>query len=122
MIASIPLFVFVMCGGALGAGARYILSSAVGTHGILVANLIGCFVIGAFISFVALKTSMHQGMHLFLTVGFLGGFTTFSAFSIEAMAMIDTHRYLHASAYIIASVGGGLLAFVLGRSLIRTIL
>lgn len=119
MVSSV---IAVACGGALGATARLFLSSLLGTYGVLAANLIGCFLIGALISFFALKTSVHQAMSLFLTVGLLGGFTTFSAFSVEAMSMIDTHRPLHALAYITTSVGGGLIAFILGRSLVKTLL
>ena len=109
-------------GGALGAMARYVLSSFIGMHGILIVNIIGCFIVGALVTLIALKTSMHQTMSLFLFVGVLGGFTTFSAFSIEAMAFIDTHRYMAAAAYIFASVGGGLTAFICGRFLVKTIL
>lgn len=106
-------------GGALGALARYGLSVTIGQNGVLVANIIGCFLIGTLVSFFALKTSVHAPVSLFLTVGLLGGFTTFSAFSLETMAMIDAHRYLPAATYVLASVGGGLLAFITGRLLIR---
>jgi CrcB protein len=90
-----------------------------GTNGILIVNLIGCFAIGALVSFFALKTSPGQIGTLFLTVGLLGGFTTFSAFSMEAIAMIDTHRYAQAAFYVTASVGGGLCAFIFGRFLVK---
>lgn len=121
---SFPLIniIAVACGGALGASARYAISSLIGAHGILIVNLIGCFVVGALVSFIALKTSLHQAMSLFLFVGVLSGFTTFSAFSVEAMSMIDTHKYMQATFYVGASVGGGFIAFLLGRSLVRTLL
>lgn len=122
MTFNIIHIIAVMGGGAIGSALRYALSSAVGLHGILLVNIIGCFIVGALMSFIALKTSLHQGVSLFLFVGLLGGFTTFSAFSVEAVNMIDTHRYLQAVTYIAASVGGGLIAFILGRSLVRTFL
>ncbi len=109
----------VAFGGALGSVARFVLSSFIGAYGILIVNIIGCFFIGLLVSLFALKTSISQPINLFLTVGVLGGFTTFSVFSLEAMAMIDTHRYIHALSYIAASVGGGLCAFILGRFLVR---
>lgn len=112
----------VGCGGALGAMARLGLSSSLGQYGVLTANLIGCFLIGALLSFFALKTSVSQTMSLFLTVGLLGGFTTFSAFSLETMSMVDTHRYTQAVIYIMVSVGGGLGAFILGRFLVRHVI
>lgn len=112
----------VASGGALGAGARFYLSSLIGQHGILIVNLIGCFLIGALVSFLALKSSLSHTAQLFLIVGLLGGFTTFSAFSLETIAMIDTHKYGQAAFYIAASVGGGLCAFILGRMIVKTIL
>lgn len=115
-------FIAVACGGAIGASCRYLLSHTIGTHGVLIANIAGCFIIGTLVSFFALKTSVNQTTNLFLTVGLLGGFTTFSAFSLETMALIDTHKYMQAAFYMTASVGGGLLAFVLGRILVKTIL
>ena len=117
MIAS--HIVAIACGGALGASLRYGLSSTLGLYGVLTANVIGCFLIGALISFFVLKTSVSQTMNLFLTVGLLSGFTTFSAFSLETMSLIDTHKYLQAAAYVSTSVGGGLGAFILGRFLVR---
>ncbi len=109
----------VACGGALGTVSRYLLSPALGTNAILFINILGCFTIGLLVSLLSLKTSISQTANLFLTVGLLGGFTTFSAFSIEAMTLIDTHKYGHALFYILASVGGGLGAFILGRFLVR---
>ena len=122
MTLSIIHILAVALGGALGASLRYYLSSLFGSHGIIIINILGCFVIGMLVSLFALKISVNQTTNLFLTVGILGGFTTFSAFSMEAIHMIDTHKYIHAVAYITASVGGGLIAFILGRYLVKTIL
>lgn len=115
-------FIMVGFGGALGAMSRFALSSAIGVNGVLIVNIIGCFLLGGLVSLLALKTSLPQTAALFLTVGLLGGFTTLSAFSMEAIAMIDTHRYGAAALYILASVGGGLTAFIFGRFLVKTIL
>jgi len=109
-------------GGALGAISRFALSSMIGINAILIINILGCLAIGCLVSFFALKTSVSQTMSLFLTVGLLGGFTTFSAFSMEAMAMIDGGKYGSALTYIALSVGGGLGAFILGRFLVKLIL
>lgn len=106
-------------GAAIGGIARFALSSLIGINGILIVNLLGCFFIGVVVSLLALKFSVPQIVHLFMTVGLLGGFTTFSTFSLEAMAMIDTHKYMAAMIYIATSVFGGLLAFLLGRFLVR---
>ena len=109
----------VAAGGALGSVMRFGLSVFFAPYGVLVANLIGCFAIGTVISLLALKTNISQPVHLFLTVGLLGGFTTFSTFSVEAMHWIDTHKYMTAIFYIAISVIGGLAAFILGRSLVK---
>ncbi|PCI01142.1 MAG: fluoride efflux transporter CrcB [Alphaproteobacteria bacterium] len=112
----------VACGGAIGAVARYAFSTMIGSHGVLIANVFGCFLIGVLLTLIALKTSVNQTTHLFLTVGLLGGFTTFSTFSVETMGMIDTQKYAQAAFYILISVGGGVGAFIFGRFLVKTVL
>ena len=109
-------------GGMAGAIARYGLSSFLGTNSVLIANIIGCFLIGVLLSFLSLKTSISQTMYLFLTVGLLSSFTTFSAFSVEVTAFIDAQKYTSAAIYIITSVGGGLIAFIFGRAVVKTLL
>jgi len=109
-------------GGMIGAMARYGLSSIIGGHAVLFANIAGCFLIGCLISFFALKTSTSQAVYLFLTIGLLSSFTTFSAFSLETMALIDSQKYAHAAIYTMTSVGGGLIAFIFGRAVVKTLL
>lgn len=68
---------------------------------------------GLMVGWFALRTDVDPGMRLFLTTGFLGGFTTFSAFSLDAAVMWQRGDYLVVTAYILASVLlsiGGLLA------------
>lgn len=117
---TITHIIAVAGGGALGAVARMLLSTLIGANAILIINIIGCFAIGSLVSFLALKSSLSQTMSLFLIVGLLGGFTTFSTFSMEAMAMLDTHKYMNFAFYIIISVIGSLSAFVFGRYLVKT--
>ena len=112
----------VAMGGALGAVARYIISFALGAHGVLIINITGCLALGMLVSALSFKLSTpHPHFILFLTVGVLGGFTTFSAFSLEAMAFLDTHRYMQCAPYVISSVLGGFGAFILGRYLVKII-
>lgn len=122
MLLPLTHILAVAFGGAIGATLRYLMSALIGTNGIIIVNILGCFAIGSLVSLLPLKTSVSQTTILFLTVGLLGGFTTFSAFSLEAIAMIDTHRYLQAALYITLSVGGGLTAFILGRYLVKAYL
>ena len=59
-------------------------------------------------------------MRLFLTTGILGGFTTFSAFSLDAALLIERHAYALAAAYVLGSVAASLVALFLGLALFRT--
>ena len=109
----------VMLGGALGAAARYHLGGLFARGfpwGTLVVNLAGCFLI----AIVAARFSADEPWRLFLAVGVLGGFTTFSAFALETFELIDRGQALTAFAYVLASVAGGLLAFVAGHYAVRT--
>ena len=96
MTLSIIHIFAVALGGAIGASLRYYLSSLFGSHGILVINILGCFALGMLVSLFALKISVSQTTNLFLTVGILGGFTTFSAFGYETFAMLREAEYLRA--------------------------
>ena len=108
----------IALGGALGSVFRYSiqkmfnLSFPVGT---LLVNIAGCFIAGWLLA-VFIKAG-NTPMHLFLLTGFCGGFTTFSAFSLESIQMIMAGRWAVFSLYIILSVVGGLLATFSGYKL-----
>ncbi|HEY8964422.1 MAG TPA: fluoride efflux transporter CrcB [Alphaproteobacteria bacterium] len=97
-------------GGALGAMARYgvgiattrVLSSAF-PYGTLGINIIGCLIMGLLIGVFALREPVDPMLKLFWTTGILGGFTTFSAFSLEAIMLYDRKPTL-AAAYVLTSV------------------
>lgn len=110
---------YVACGGALGALARYgMVQLAVQLHptafpyATLIINMLGCLLMGILMAFLS-KHAAPQ-FQLFLTVGVLGGFTTFSAFSWDALQLLQRGEMLQAFAYILASVIGSLLAVALG--------
>lgn len=108
----------VMLGGALGAAARYHLGGLFARGfpwGTLVINLLGCFLI----AIVAARFAVEHPWRLFLAVGLLGGFTTFSAFALETFELIDRGQAFAAFAYALASVAGGMLAFLIGHALVR---
>ncbi len=108
----------VMLGGAFGAAARFHLAGWFGREfpwGTLAINLIGSFLSAV----VAARLAPGEPWRLFLAVGVLGGFTTFSAFSLETFELIDAGRLLAAVGYVLASVIGGLLAFACGQMLAR---
>jgi len=112
----------VAVGGAAGACARFAVASAVVKMtalpvygGTLLANMIGCFLIGVF--HVAIEThEMSPVVRSLLIVGLLGAFTTFSTFSLETMHLLDRGRWGEALAYIAASVIVGLIAAYLGSA------
>ena len=117
------LLVFV--GGGIGAVARHGVNRAgLALLGpgfpwwTLTVNVAGSFLIGLLAGmFGALETGHHA--RLFLTTGFLGGFTTFSAFSLDALTLWDRGEPLQASLYIIGSVVLSLIAAVAGLMLSR---
>lgn len=101
----------VALGGAVGSIARYGIQRALPYSfpvGTLLVNLIGCFLIGC-LWMLSVK-SLSETIRLLLMTGFCGGFTTFSAFSLDAVQMLAGGRWLNFSFYVIASTAGGLLA------------
>jgi CrcB protein len=114
------LVLFVAVGGALGAVARYGLSGWVqsvagGTFpwGTLVVNLLGCFLLG-FAFRVLQLSAVSPALRGAVTVGFLGAFTTFSTFSLEAVGLLQEERWARAVGYVGGSVALGLAALVAG--------
>ncbi|MBI1327485.1 MAG: fluoride efflux transporter CrcB [Alphaproteobacteria bacterium] len=116
-------FLFVFLGGGLGALGRYGVSIL--TRGYLllsfpwatfIANLIGALLIGLIIAWGE-KHALSLNMKLFLVTGLLGGFTTFSAFSLESAAMLQRGDYALCAIYVLASVAGTLALVFAGKFL-----
>ena len=107
----------VMIGGALGAGARYLVGLVVASPwATLAVNLIGGLAMGLLIGSLARDS---ESWRLFAGVGVLGGFTTFSAFGLESWGMIERGAYPMAALYVTASVVGAVLLTGLGLWLTR---
>ena len=104
------ILLLVALGGAAGSVLRYLIGGRVqhfAPHGFplgtLFVNVVGCFLIGIFIrQFMNVQT--HNYLRALLMVGFCGGFTTFSAFSMETVGLIEGGEYPRAIAYITLSV------------------
>lgn len=103
----------VALGGALGAVMRYAMGLVVGFPiGTMVVNILGSFAIGTL--WVVLAARGLQGWTPFLITGLLGGFTTFSAFSLDALRLVEAGRLWGALGYVFGSVIVSLLACALG--------
>lgn len=118
----------VAAGGALGSVGRYLAASAVGhavgtgwPWGTLAVNVVGGFAIGLLAGLMALRWSVPAELRGFLITGILGGFTTFSAFSLELMTMIERHDWAPAAGYVLASVLLSLAAVAAGLALARSL-
>lgn len=100
----------VMSGGAIGAGLRYGLSRAVPFAGAgwpwatFVANVLGGFAMGILAAWILRGDNSAEVLRLFVGVGVLGGFTTFSAFSLEIVRMLERGQMVLAAGYAAASV------------------
>lgn len=118
VVMNLYVILAVGTGGFLGSVARYILSYSIQTRvehgfpfGTFTVNIIGCFLIGLLIGLSLSKPgSMSDNSRLFLSTGFCGGFTTFSAFSAETFSLLDKGDTSLALVYMLSSVIAGLLA------------
>lgn len=122
-----PLFL-VMLGGAIGAGFRYHIGTVALRNlgpgfpfGTWLVNLLGGLLMGVLAGVIARTPIEGEPLRLFLGVGVLGGFTTFSAFSLETFNMLSRGEYVMASAYAVSSVAGSVLMLFLGLGLGRTL-
>ena len=109
------LLVFV--GGGLGATARFLVTTIMAGKlgnfplGTLTANFFGSLLMGLVVGILA---GRHESIRLFVAVGFLGGFTTFSSFSAETLALIQNGQIFSATVNVIVSVIAGLIACAVG--------
>lgn len=123
---SVKVLVAVAVGGALGAVGRYVLTGVVGQwagHGFpwgtMAVNLIGSFVLGVLVEAMALLWSPGEVVRAFLVVGFVGAFTTFSAFSMDIHVLMTRDQFIPAVAYVMISVVVGLGALLGGMAMFR---
>jgi|SRR3954447_6990353 CrcB protein len=119
-MAYLIVFLGAGIGGALRHGANVGAAKLLGygfPFGTLIANVLGSFLLGFLAGYFAFRTGLSQHFRLFLTTGVLGGFTTFSAFSLDAALLVERHAYALAAGYIVGSVGLSLVGLFLGLSL-----
>jgi len=116
-----PNLLLVMAGGAIGAGLRYGVSLLAAQRmgpafpwGTLIVNLVGGLLAGLLLGWVLARGGGEETARLFLGVGLLGGFTTFSAFGAETAFLIAEGRLTAAAIYVGASVIGAVLLTFIG--------
>ena len=118
---------FVAFGGLIGSVCRFLTASFVVTmlpftfpFGTFVVNIIGCFIMGAAVGLAERYIWIHHDWRMFLTAGFCGGFTTFSAFAFENLELLLDKNYATFAAYSIASfvvcLGATFVGLILTRS------
>jgi CrcB protein len=119
-------YVLVGVGGMTGAMLRYWLSGLIGNatsgkfpYGTLAVNVIGCFIIGFFLTLGYERFSWSPELRLFVAVGILGGFTTFSTFSYETISLFREGVYLQGLINATASLVGCLVATLLAVAVAR---
>lgn len=115
-------------GGAIGAVCRYLLSSSITTvmgtqfpWGILLVNIIGGLAMGVIAGTGVQSVQISQELKTFLTTGILGGFTTFSAFSLDTALLIERGDMMGAALYVTASVLGSVMALFAGLWVVRMV-
>lgn len=114
----------VMAGGAIGAALRYGVGLSLAARGswpwsTLAVNVFGGFMMGLLAASV-LRGETGEPFRLFVGVGLLGGFTTFSAFSLETLQMIEGGHWMMAGGYALVSVVASVAALALGIGMLRT--
>lgn len=123
------LFLFAATGGAIGAGARHLVNigfgQALGARfpwSTLFVNVLGSLLMGALIELLALRLNVSPEVRTLVVTGVLGGFATFSAFSLDFAALIERGERFSAQTYALGSVVVSIGALFIGLSLVRAIL
>ncbi len=125
------LLLLASAGGAIGAGARYLVNTGMsrwlGPANIVpwwtfCVNVIGSFLMGMLVVLIARRLGGSQETATFLMTGILGGFTTFSAFSLDFAMLIERKAHFAAALYLAGSVACAILAIYAGMALAKAML
>lgn len=120
------LYLIVFIGAGIGGALRHGVNVGAARlfgfgfpFGTFIVNVLGSFVMGLFAGYFAYRTGIPEHVRLFLTTGILGGFTTFSSFSLDAALLIERHSFGLAAGYMVGSVAAGLSALFFGLAVFR---
>jgi CrcB protein len=121
------LYLIVFLGAGIGGALRHGVNVAAMRlfgyglpFGTMIVNIAGSFAMGLLAGYFAFRPGIGQHMRLFLTTGILGGFTTFSAFSLDAALLVERHSYGLAAGYVVGSVAASITALFFGLALFRS--
>jgi CrcB protein len=121
------LYLIVFLGAGIGGALRHGVNVGATRlfgfgfpFGTLIVNIAGSFLMGLLAGYFAFHPGIGQHLRLFLTTGILGGFTTFSAFSLDAALLVERHSYGMAAGYMVGSVAASLSALFFGLALFRS--
>jgi len=121
------LYLIVFLGAGIGGALRHGVNVGAARlfgygfpFGTLIVNVAGSFLMGLLAGFFAFRPGLDQHMRLFLTTGILGGFTTFSAFSLDTALLIERHSFGLAAGYAAGSVIASVTALFFGLALFRS--
>ncbi|MGZ3411523.1 MAG: fluoride efflux transporter CrcB [Xanthobacteraceae bacterium] len=119
-------FLYVFIGGGLGAALRHGIKLLVGRtlgtafpYSTLLINITGSAAMGLIAGYFAFKGDASQHWRLFFTTGILGGYTTFSAFSLDAMLLYERGEMALAALYVVLSVALSIAGLMIGLAIIR---
>jgi len=124
----LSILIAVALGGAIGSLVRYVVAGLIQSAawpgfpwGIFIVNISGGFLMGIIVEMSALKLSISPELRAFLTVGVLGGYTTFSTFSLDSALLIERGAYASAAAYMASSAILSVVALFAGLWIVRVI-
>jgi len=116
------LFLMVALGGAVGSVLRHGVNVWIGAPvATLAVNIAGCFIMGLLAGYGAFVAQLPEHWRVFLMVGVLGGLTTFSAFSLDFLTLMERGQLALAAGYVLGSVFLSLLAVFAGLGLVKAL-
>ena len=120
------LYLIVFLGAGIGGALRHGVNIGAARlfgygfpFGTLIVNVLGSFLMGLLAGYFAFRPGLGQHVRLFLTTGILGGFTTFSAFSLDSALLVERQAYGMAAGYAVGSVAASVSALFFGLAVFR---